>query len=221
MPAKVEEEAQPIAHPVAEEAKVHSVNSSKKVSKKRDFAEFSTSEIAEAIGMDSKPSTKKSLRLNDGTRVEVVIQETLEPQPERTETDNSEPRADPAAMATKETETVSNEISPQVEAEEAKGEEEPVPASDAPVVEEVQQITEQVESLIVEDAGAAEKSSGEEEAPADAKPADDEQPAEVKQVADPVEEGGDAQTDPVAAQQEPDQQPDEQQAEVPATSESV
>ena len=64
-------------------------------------------------------------------------------------------------MATKETETVSNEISPPVEAEETK-EEEPVPASDAPVTEEVQQITEQVQSLNVEDAGATEKSSGEE-----------------------------------------------------------
>ena len=159
MPAKVEEEAQPIAHPVAEEAKVHSVNSSKRVSKKRDFAEFSSSELAEAIQQDSRPASK-SLRLNDGTRIEVAAdQQTPEPQPEKEE--ESEPRADPAAVATKEAETVSGEINPPVEAEETK-EEAPVPDSDAPATEEVQQITEQVQSLNVEDAGAAEKSSGEE-----------------------------------------------------------
>ena len=71
--AKNEDVTQPIAHPVAEEAKAHSVSSSKRVSKKRDFAEFSSSELAEAIQQDSKPATKKSMRLNDGTRIEVVV----------------------------------------------------------------------------------------------------------------------------------------------------
>ena len=134
------------------------MNTSKRVSKKRDFAEFSSSELAEAIQADSKPATKKSLRLNDGTRIEVVVQENTAPQPLKTE---DGPLKDPAAMATKETEAVASEVNPPVETEETK-EEEPVAASDAPTTEEVQQITEQVQSLNVEDAGAAEKSSGEE-----------------------------------------------------------
>ena len=67
--AEVEADPQPIDPPASEEVKISSENSSKRVSKKRDWAEFSASEIAEAIQMDSKPSTKKSLRLNDGTRV--------------------------------------------------------------------------------------------------------------------------------------------------------